>query len=282
MDELRTALELATEEELQQITRVLFCRRFNPLDYFGTPEPEEIQSKEHSAWLDAIEHRFRFLAADGFAVLRKRSQKVSYRQALIRICHYLKISFSNQLSTTDLEAEIFLHLMSRTWNQLPDEEKASLTEKVQASLAKATPPEPLPPQIQHNPIHFLLKGGGVVAVSSVLQPWLLRQIARQFAFHFARYQVAKSALVKGGTAAATQLQSQFALKSAQQGMALNAARYGAARTVFAFLGSILWGYLIADLGWKTIATNYGRIIPTVFTLAQIRLTREDELDWQLA
>jgi len=282
MDELRTALELATEEELQQITEILFCRRFNPLDYFGTPEPAAIQSKEHDSWLDALEHRFRFLAADGFTVLRKRSQQLSYRQILIRVSNYLKLSYSNQLSTTDLEAEIFLHLMSRAWKELPEQEKASITAKVQNSLATAKAPAPLPPQIQHNPMNFLLKSGGVVAVSSVLRPWLLQQIARQFALHFARYQVAKNALIRGGTAAAAQIQGQLALRSAQHGMALSAARYGAVRTVFSFLGPILWGCLVADLGWKTIATNYGRIIPIVFTLAQIRLLREEDANWELA
>jgi len=282
MDELRTALELATEEELQQITELLFCRRFNPLDYFGTPEPAEIQSKERCAWLDAIEHRFRFLAADGFTVLRQRSQELSYRQILIRICSYLKLPFSNELSTTDLEAEIFLHLMTRAWKQLPEQEQASITAKVQDSLANAKAPAPLPPQIQNNPINFLLKSGSVVAVSSILRPWLLQQIARQFAFHFARYQVAKNAIIQGGAAVGAQIQSQIALKGAQQGMALSAARYGAVRTVFSFLGPILWGCLVADLGWKTIATNYGRIIPTVFALAQIRLLREDEAQWQFA
>ncbi len=282
MDELRTALELATEEELQQITELLFCRRFNPLDYFGTPEPAEIQSKERSAWLDAIEHRFRFLAADGFTVLRQRSQELSYRQILIRVCSYLKLPFSNELSTTDLEAEIFLHLMSRAWKQLPAQEQASIATKIQNSLATSKAPAPLPPQIQNNPINFLLKSGSVVAVSSILRPWLLQQIAKQFALHFARYQVAKNAIIQGGTAAAAQIQGQIALKGAQHGMALSAARYGAVRTVFSFLGPILWGCLIADLGWKTIATNYSRIIPTVFALAQIRLLREDEADWQFA
>jgi uncharacterized protein YaaW (UPF0174 family) len=28
------------------------------------------------------------------------------------------------------------------------------------------------------------------------------------------------------------------------------------------------------LGWRTIATNYGRIIPVIFILAQIRLLRD--------
>jgi uncharacterized protein YaaW (UPF0174 family) len=29
------------------------------------------------------------------------------------------------------------------------------------------------------------------------------------------------------------------------------------------------------LGWRAIATNHSRVIPTIFALAQIRLTRSD-------
>ncbi len=64
MDELRTALELATEDELQDLTAILFGRKFNPIDYVHTPEPIEVQSQDHKAWLDALEGRFRFLAAE--------------------------------------------------------------------------------------------------------------------------------------------------------------------------------------------------------------------------
>ncbi|MGB5769534.1 MAG: hypothetical protein WBM32_06640, partial [Crocosphaera sp.] len=58
-------------------------------------------------------------------------------------------------------------------------------------------------------------------------------------------------------------------------MALTAARYGAVRGVLAFVGPVLWGWFLADLGWRAIATNYGRIIPVIFALAQIRLTRTE-------
>ena len=93
--------------------------------------------------------------------------------------------------------------------------------------------------------------------------------------HLASYQAAKTTLLKGGTAAAAQIQGQAALQAARRGMAATAARYGATRTLFAFLGPALWGWFLADLGWRAIATNYGRIIPVVFTLAQIRLTRSE-------
>ncbi|HBE17795.1 MAG TPA: hypothetical protein DDW51_09305, partial [Cyanobacteria bacterium UBA11367] len=52
LDELRSALELATEEELQQLTEILFRRRFNPLDYLQTPNLIEIQSRDRKTWLD--------------------------------------------------------------------------------------------------------------------------------------------------------------------------------------------------------------------------------------
>jgi uncharacterized protein YaaW (UPF0174 family) len=275
LDELRSALELATEEELEQLTQILFRRKFNPLDYFHTAEPIEIQSQDREAWLDAIEQRFRFLAADGVTVLRGRTDEVSYRQALIQVCRYLKIPYSKHFSTTDIEAEIFLNLMGRAWKRLPKSEQKSLTVQVQRSLAKTPLSQPLPIQLQHDPVGLLLKGGSALAVSSVLKPLLLQQIARQFALNFASYQAAQQAVVRGGAAAAVQFQSYVTVQTAKRGMALNAARYGTTRSVFALLGPVLWGYFIADLGWRAIATNYGRIIPTIFALAQIRLTRTE-------
>ena len=277
MDELRAGLALATEEELQQITQILFHRRFNPLDYWQTPEPISIQSQDWELWLDSLERRFRYLAADGMTVLRGRTQELSYREIVIRICHYLKIPYSSTMAATEIEAEIFLHLVSKAWDKLPPQEQKSLQAQVGNSLAKANPPEPLPVQLQHSPLKILIKGSGIVAVSTVLKSWLLKHIARQFALHLATYQAAKTALIKSGTTAVAGLGNQLALQAAKKGMVTNAARYGAARGVFSMLGPIMWGYFVADLGWKAIATNYGRVIPIVFTLAQIRLIRGEYL-----
>ena len=275
LDELRAALELATEEELQQLTEILFRRKFNPLDYVQTPDPIEIQSQDYEDQLDAIEQRFRFLAADGMTVLRGRTREFTYRQALIQVCQYLKIPYSKKLATTDIEEEIFLNLMGRAWKRLPASEKKSLTVRVQRSLRESNLSEPLPIHIQHDPMAILLKGGSALAVSSLLKPILLQQMAHQFALHFARYQLAKETVVRGGIAAAAEFQNYLVLQTAKQSMATNAARYGATRSVFAFLGPVLWGYFFADLGWRAIATNYGRIIPTIFALAQIRLIRAE-------
>jgi uncharacterized protein YaaW (UPF0174 family) len=253
LDELRTALELATEDELQQLTKILFSRKFNPLDYVRTPDLVEIQSQDRQSWLDAIEDRFRFLAADGVTVLQGRTQGVSYRQTLIQVCRYLKI---------------------------PANDRDALTIRVQQSLANTRFDQPLPAHIQHDPIKLILKGSGAIAVSSVLKPLVLHQIARQFAFHFASYEVAKQTLIRGGIAATSQLQSYISLYMAKRGMMLSATQQVAVRGVFAILGPAMWGWFFADLGWRSISTNYGRIIPTIVALAQIRLTRST--DWDFA
>lgn len=178
------------------------------------------------------------------------------------------------MATTDIEAEIFLNLIGKAWKRLPASQQKSLMVEIQRSLAESDAPEPLLVQLKQDSFNLILKGSSAVAVNSVLQPWILKQIAQQFALHFATYQAATSALVRGGLAAA-EVQGQIALQAARRGMAVNAARYGAVRTVFAFVGPVLWGWFIADLGWKAIATNYGRIIPVIFALAQIRLTRTE-------
>jgi uncharacterized protein YaaW (UPF0174 family) len=275
LDELRSALELATEEELQQLTDLLFSRRFNPLDYFNTPQPIDVQSRDRQAWLDALEERFRYLAADGLTVLRGQTRQITYRQALIQVCRYLKIPYSKELSTTDIESEIFLSLLGRAWKGLPSSEQEALTQRVQTALAQSNLPEPLPLSAQKDPLGPLMKAGSALAISSILRPVILQQLARQFALHFAKYQVARQTLVKGGITAAAQFQSYVTAQTARRGMALTAARYGATRSIFAFLGPLMWTWFLADIGWRSISTNYARIIPTIFTLAQIRLTRSE-------
>jgi uncharacterized protein YaaW (UPF0174 family) len=269
------ALELATEEELQDLTAILFSRKFNPLDYVHTPEPIEVQSQDRKAWLDALEDRFRFLAADGMTVLRGRTEQVTYRQALIQVCKYLKISYSNQLATVDLEAEVFLHLLGQVWKKLPEQEKQKLTVRVQHQLVNSELKQPLPLLLQRDPLGLLFKGGSALAVTSLLQPLVLKQIAQQFAIHFATHEVAKQTAITGSQAAKTQFQNYVAMQMARRGMTLSAARYGAVRSMFAVIGPMMWAWFFADLGWRAIATNYGRIIPTIFALAQIRLTRAE-------
>lgn len=270
MDELRTALELATEEELQDLTEILFSRRLNPLDYLQAPTPIAVQDQKREAWLDTLEHRFRFLAADGITVLKGKTSQITYRQVLLQVCRYLKLPYSTSLSTTDLEAEIFLSLLNRVWKKMPASEKKVLNQQLQRSFSQSTVARSPLENLPQDPLRLLLEGGSALAVTSVLRPVLLQQMAHQFAAYLATYEVASQAALRGG-ATVLQLQGQAALQAAQRGMTFSAARYGAVRSIFAFLGPALWIWFLGDLGWRAIATNYGRVIPTVFALAQIRL-----------
>ena len=278
MDELRSALELATEDELQALTELLFRPKLNPFDYLYSPDPLELQSKDHQARLDTLEARFRYLAADGLTVLQGRSQQVSYRQALIQVCQYLRVAYSDTFSTDDLEAEVFLHIMEKAWKRLPQRERQALQKRVQQSIAGSSEYQALPIPLQQNPLGLLAKGGSALAVSTVVRPWLLQQIARQFAAHLARQQIAKQALARGGLTLAGQVHNRVMASMASRGMALSAARYGAVRGAFAILGPAMWGWFFADLGWQAIATNHSRVIPVIFALAQIRLTRGHQYD----
>lgn len=278
VDELRSALELATEDELQALTELLFRPKLNPFDYLCGQHPLEVQQSDRHTLLDQLEARFRYLAADGMTVIRGGCDRVSYRQAVLQACRHLNITYSATWATTDLEAEVFLNVLEKAWQQLPQQQRRSLQRQVQQSIVQCDEFAALPLPLQRNPLGLLMKGGSAIAVSAVIRPWLLQQIARQFALQLARQQVAKGALARGGLSLAGQIHSRAAMAMASRGMALNAARYTATRSFFAVLGPAMWTWFLADLGWRAIATNHGRVIPVVFTLAQIRLTRGESYE----
>ena len=275
MDELRSGLELATEDELHAITQLLFEPKFNPLDYLYTPQPVDIGKRTRAEQINLLEQRFRYLAADGMTVLQKRTQRVSYRQALLQVCRYLKMRQYEALSTAELESEVFLTLLEKTWKKLPPDEKQQVFKQVQSTIINAPEFHQLPDTLQKNPLALLAKGGSAIALSAMVRPWLLQQVAKQMALHLARYQVAKQTLVKGGLSAAAQVQSRASAYMAARGFAASTVRYGAVRSVLAVVSPALWTWFFADLGWRAIATNYGRVIPMVFAIAQIRLIRAD-------
>jgi uncharacterized protein YaaW (UPF0174 family) len=273
VDELRSALELATEEELQALTEILFRPKFNPLDYLHTPDPWVVQSNSRQHWLDQLEARFRFLAADGFTVLQGKSQQVTYRQVLLGVCRHLKLPLAQGQSWSigALEAEVFLHLLQRAWRQAPAHHRQQLQQEVRQQLSQLPQFQALTPGWQAAPVDLLLKGGSAAALTSLLRSWLLPQLARQLALQAARYEVLRQSCRQGSNLVLTQVKHRLALGLASRSLALNTAGYGLARFLLGGLGPALWTWFLADLGWRTIATNYGRVIPAVFTVAQIRL-----------
>lgn len=273
MDELRTGLDLATHDELAALAEVLFRPKFNPLDYWCTPSPQVVQSCDRTQRIVQIESRLRYLAADGLTVLRQDTHQLSYRDILLQLGRHLKLQLPARLSTLDLEAEIFLQLLEKTWHRLPPRQQSQLQRRLTSELAQAEQFKHLSPQLQRNPMALVLKGSSAVAVNSVIRPWLLQQIAKQFSLQLARYQIAQQSL-RGAATLGAKIQGKAAVNLASRGVAINAARYGAVRGVMSCLGPALWTWFIVDLGWRAIASNYTRVIPVVFTLAQIRLTRD--------
>lgn len=259
------------------MTQLLFQPKFNPLDYWYTPQPADVNKYERWQQIALLEERFRYLAADGLTVLKKRTHQVSYRQALLQVCRYLKICQYEGLSTAELEAEVFLVLLEKTWQQLPKKEQQLVEGRLRSAIISTPEFEQLPNALRQRPLALLAKGGSALALNAVIRPWLLRQIAQEFALHMARYQVAKQALVKGGLSVAAQVQSRAAAQVATRGMAMTTARYGAMRSLLSCLGPALWTWFLADLGWRAVATNYSRVIPVVFAIAQIRLTRTEAI-----
>ena len=275
MDELRSGLELATDDELHVLTQLLFQPKFNPLDYLYTPQPVDVSKRDRTTQIHLLEQRFRYLAADGLTVLQKRTHQVSYRQTLLQICRYLKVTRYSDLSTAELEAEVFLVLLEKTWQQMPTADRQSVAQRLQREIACTQEFEQLPKALKEQPTALLAKGGSALALSAVVKPWLLKQIAGQITVQMAKYQVAKQALAKGGLNLAAQVQSKVAVKAASRGAIAASARYGTMRGLLACVGPALWTWFFADLGWRAVATNYARVIPVVFAIAQIRLTRTD-------
>lgn len=281
MRELREALAWATEDEREALIELLFRPRFNPLDYVQTPTPDRLRILPERDKLHRIEARLCFLAADGLTVLKGQAQTLGYRSLLLDACRYLEITDAEDFSTGDLEAELFLHILQTTWKKLPPEERNRLSQNLHQSMVQAPETRHLGRWIQQDNVRILLEGGSAIAISAVVRPLLLKHIARQVMLYAAQRQVAREALRQGGAAAA-RVQSYVALQMAGRGMAVNAARYGAARSVLGLLGPAMWAWFFADLGWRAIATNRARVIPALFLLAQIRLTRMEtcEEDWQ--
>ena len=259
------------------MTQLLFQPKFNPLDYLCTPQPVDISKQGRHQQIALLEQRFRYLAADGLSVLQKRTHQVSYHQTLLRVCRHLKVRQYEGLSTTELESEVFLVLLEKTWNQMPKNEQKRVERRLHSAIAITEEFEQLPGLLKEKPLALLAKGGSALTLSAVIRPWLLRQIAQQIALHMAQYQVARQTLIEGGLSVAAQVQSRAAARIATQGMVEASVRYSTTRGVMACLGPALWAWFLADLGWRAVATNYARVIPVVFALAQIRLTREPAL-----
>ncbi|KAK4779148.1 hypothetical protein SAY86_006676 [Trapa natans] len=283
--ELRSVLELATDYELYELERILFGPSyFSPMlksitrgtDVDYAMIGEDLQERED--FLAALESRFFFLAADARSVLR--GWRPSYRNVLLSVRKKLNIPCSNRLSTEDLEAEIFLHLlhdysseefgnqsMRRSSKDSDDEGDLKLgydQRKIEALAASKVGSEEL---------HALIfKGGGILTLAKIYQLIAGKLSWKVFA-EAANYQIKKELLKKGGQLAAINLESRAALLAAKQGFVGAASRYVGFRSITALLGPMLWGTFLADVVIQMLGTDYARIVRAIFAFAQIRITR---------
>ncbi|KAH7851363.1 hypothetical protein Vadar_010585 [Vaccinium darrowii] len=284
--DLRSVLELATDSELYELERILFgTSYFSPLlksitkqadvDYFMIEEDPD----ERDDFIATLESRFFFLAADARSTLR--GWRPSYRNVLLGVREKLNIPCSRKLSTEDLEAEIFLHLLqeysSEESGTLPSSWESSKISnnhgslevglsqwKVQASSALRVGAAELRT--------VFLKGGGILALGNLYNLLGRKLLGRMFV-EAANYQIRNDIIRKGGQFAAINLESRVALLTAKQGVAGAAARYLGLRSMMAFLGPMLWGIFLADVVIQMLGTDYARILRAIYAFAQIRITR---------
>ncbi|CAM6110674.1 unnamed protein product [Calypogeia fissa] len=282
--ELHTVLELASDAELLDVSNILYgksllsplLKSFTPgdgsvADYDGQPPKNQA---DRDALMVRLESRFLFLAADAKAVLSGR--RPSYRNVLLQVRKKLQIPCPTDLSTEDIESEIFLHLLQQ-YSRRP-------TARPQAS-PQVLGPSSVGAKSRRRPVGLtsimklrgkellsvVLKGGGAVTVST-LQRFVFRRLSGKLLVETARYQLAKEALVKTGQMAAM-LETRVAVLAAKQGLLGAAKRYITVRSAMSILGPMLWGTLLADMLISAVGTDYARVVRAIYAFAQIRLVR---------
>ncbi|ESW32561.1 hypothetical protein PHAVU_002G332600 [Phaseolus vulgaris] len=282
--ELRSVLELATDSELLEIEDILFgASYFSPLlksiPFSNTTHLQRsmigVDLSLRLQFIEALESRFFFLAADARSTLR--GWRPSYRNVLLHIRTKFDIPCSTRLPTPDLELEIFLHLLHCNSTEEPGTYPA-LFDQSTASEGQGTLQHGLSPWKLHSKVgaqdirSSLLKGGGVFTLAKIYQ-LLARKLSGKVLVEAANYQVKKELVKKGGQLAMINLESRAALLAAKQGFLGAASRYLGFRSMLTLLGPVLWGTFLADVVIQMLGTDYARILRTIYAFAQIRVIR---------
>ncbi|XP_078444717.1 uncharacterized protein LOC144713872 isoform X2 [Wolffia australiana] len=279
--ELRSVLELATDEELLELQDILFgpsvaCSYFSPLLKSFAKHPDVDQTMEGNGvegrddFIDLLESRFLFLAADARSTLR--GWRPSYRDVLLGVRRKLHVPCSSKLSTEDLEVEIFLHLLNEYAS--PESVRAAENQgKLEVGLSKWK-------------IDFLgavkvgakefqqvaLKGGGIFTLGKLYQ-WLAGRLSGKMLAEAANYQIRNEVIKRGGQFAAVNMESRLGLLLARQGLSRAASRYIGLRSAMTLLGPLLWGTFLADVVIQMLGTDYARVLRAIYAFALIRLTK---------
>ncbi|BBN14755.1 hypothetical protein MPTK1_6g14240 [Marchantia polymorpha subsp. ruderalis] len=286
--ELHFVLELASDVELQELSKILYGRSLlSPLlkslaradGSSNYDHGEHLTEQEgRDALLGRLESRFLFLAADAKATLSGR--RPTYRNVLLQVRKKLSVPCSAELSTEDMESEIFLFLLQQSSRQsiaaeLPSQEAVSAMSIGGEMDIRERNWRTVLPMIMKlrgkEMLSTILKGGGAVTVST-LQRLVFKKLSGKLLVETARYQLAKEAVVKTGQVAAM-LEARVAVLAAKQGLMGAAKRYITVRSTMSVLGPMLWGTLLADMLISSVGTDYTRVVRAICALAQIRLMR---------
>ncbi|KAI5063505.1 hypothetical protein GOP47_0022052 [Adiantum capillus-veneris] len=282
--DLRDVLELASDAELHDLANILYGQSLlSPLLKSvtrgdGSHKKFDQETEEREALVERLESRFLYLGADAKETLR--GWRPTYRAILLGVRAKLNVHCSAKLSTEDLEAEIFLHLLQQNTRERTN---ISLQSPWKHQLAGSAERVNHMDQYSKN-LHValrlggaeflkvLLKGGGVFSVS-FLQRMVARRIGGRVLVEMARYQVAKEVVKKGGRAAAVNLQARVAVLAARQGLVGAASCYAALQRTSMLFGPLLWGTFLAEVVIKSVGTDYARVVKAIYAFAQIRLLR---------
>ncbi|XP_039145474.1 uncharacterized protein LOC120282689 isoform X2 [Dioscorea cayenensis subsp. rotundata] len=271
--ELRSVLELATDEELFELESILYGPSyFSPLLKSITSRPdvdyikgeEEIERRDD--FIAQLEARFLFLAADARHTLR--GWKPSYRNVLLGVRKKLGVPCSSKLSTQDLEVEIFLHLLQEYSSQETGSSSFSW-EDVGFSDGDGS----LETGLSRWKVHALasLRVGAKELQQIILK--FANKLSGKMLLEAANCEIKREIIRRGGQLAAINLESRAALLAARQGLARAASRYLGLRSMMMLVGPLLWGTLLADVVIQNLGTDYARILRAIYAFAQIRLTR---------
>jgi uncharacterized protein YaaW (UPF0174 family) len=299
--DLLHVLELASDDELEEVYDLLHAPSlFSPLlkstvlsnAASSTRRRTPLPSLSRLQRITLIDRSFRFLAANASETIRGKLP--SYREALLGIRDQLKIQCDPTLMTTDLEAEIFIHLVdqysesgngddrllsdagdgisqgyhhhrgkrnsngsSSGGNKYSSSKKNKKKKNSRAlldTLKAAIAP------LKYGASDILpaaAKFGGTIAFTQVGLT-TARELGREVVMKRLQYQAATRMAAKMG---------------AQRGLTAAAARYTAMRTFLSAVGPIMWVSTALDIAVMSIGSDYGRVARVVFALAQVRLTR---------
>ncbi|CAN6204618.1 unnamed protein product [Urochloa humidicola] len=282
--ELRLVLELATDEELMEFEEILYgTSYFSPLlkSIAKRPNSDSVvvldDIEERDLFISKLESRFLYLAADARSIIR--GWRPSYRDVLLGVRKKLGVQCSRKLSTADLEAEIFLHLVSEYSSHQKDpvsfpwDKQKSPSEISSLGVNKWKVLTDAAWRIGAKGLEStFLKGGSALTVKTIYES-LASRLSGKLLMEAANYEIKKELVKQGGRLAAVNLESRVGLLAARKGLARAASRYVGLRSVMTFLGPIMWGTLLADIVIQMLGTDYARIVQAIYAFAQIRLTR---------